>query len=142
VTIHHPQGDEKRISFEDDPTSTTSVGLDTSPGDGTHIRVADWDLGTTEGGSSGSPLLDPAHRVVGQLHGGYAACGNDLPDWYGRLSVSWTGGGTASTRLSDWLDPLATGVMALDGLDGTSIFTDGFESGDTSSWTNSIGRSD
>jgi PKD repeat protein len=117
VTIHHPSTDEKRISFEDDPTTTTSYLGSSSPGNGSHIRVADWDLGTTEGGSSGSPLFNPDGRVVGQLHGGYAACGNNEPDWFGRLSVSWAGGGTAASRLSDWLDPAATGATTLDGRD-------------------------
>jgi hypothetical protein len=117
VAIHHPNTDEKRISFEYDPTSTTSY-LDTSvPGDGTHIRVTDWDLGTTEPGSSGSPLFDQNHHIVGQLHGGYAACGNDLSDWYGRFSVSWTGGGTSASRLSDWLDPLGSNPPYQDGRD-------------------------
>lgn len=36
-------------------------------------------------------------------------------DWYGRFAVSWTGGGTNSTRLSNWLDPINLGVMLLDG---------------------------
>ena len=122
IAIHHPSTDEKRISFENDPTTTTSYLGTTVPGAGTHIRVEDWDVGTTEGGSSGSPLFSPAGHVVGQLHGGFAACGNDLADWYGRISVSWTGGGTAATRLSDWLDPLATGVMTLDGRDAAPDF--------------------
>ncbi len=113
VAIHHPSVDEKRISFENDPTTTTSYLGRTPPGDGTHVRVADWDEGTTEGGSSGSPLFDQDHQVIGQLHGGYAACGNDLDDWYGKFSVSWTGGGTSSTRLSNWLDPLGTGQDSL-----------------------------
>jgi len=52
--------------------------------------------------------------VVGQLHGGLAACENDLPDWYGRFSISWSGGGTPNSRLSDWLDPLGTGTTTLD----------------------------
>ncbi|MBD3868931.1 MAG: hypothetical protein IFK94_12455, partial [Acidobacteria bacterium] len=56
VAIHHPSVDEKRISFENDPTTTTSYLSNTVPGNGTHVRVTDWDLGTTEGGSSGSPL--------------------------------------------------------------------------------------
>ncbi|MBD3220757.1 hypothetical protein GF314_05905, partial [bacterium] len=56
VAIHHPSTDEKAISFEDDPTTTTSYLGTSSPGNGTHIRVADWDDGTTEPGSSGSPL--------------------------------------------------------------------------------------
>lgn len=72
-------------------------------------------MGTTEQGSSGSGLWNPAGLLIGQLHGGSAACGNDLPDWYGRLSVSWTGGGTASTRLSDHLDPDNTGEQTLPG---------------------------
>jgi lysyl endopeptidase len=115
IAIHHPNTDEKRISFEDSATTTTSYLGTAVPGDSTHIRVIDWDLGTTEPGSSGSPLYNPDQRIVGQLHGGYAACGNDSSDWYGRLSISWAGGGTAATRLSNWLDPLGTGVLYLDG---------------------------
>jgi hypothetical protein len=117
VTIHHPSIDEKSISFENDPLTTTTYFGDESPGDGTHLRVLDWDAGTTEGGSSGSPLFDQNHLVVGSLHGGRAACGNDLEDWYGRLSVAWTGEGTPSTRLSDWLDPVGTGAVTLGLLD-------------------------
>ncbi len=115
TAIHHPNGEEKRISFEYDPTSATSNGGTFSPGDGTHIRLADWDLGTTEQGSSGSPLFDANHRIIGQLHGGDAACGNDLSDWYGRVHASWTGGGTDSTRLSNWLDPISSGATTIDG---------------------------
>jgi hypothetical protein len=113
--IHHPNGEEKRISFESDPLATASYLGNTSPGDGTHLRVDDWDLGTTEPGSSGSPLFSQEGRVVGQLHGGYAACGNDEPDWYGRFAISWSGGGAPQTRLREWLDPLGTGVLVWDG---------------------------
>jgi len=112
--IHHPSGDVKKISFENQATTTTSYLGTAVPGDGTHVRVIDWDSGTTEPGSSGSPLFDQDHRVIGQLHGGYAACGNNDSDWYGRFSLSWTGGGTSSTRLSNWLDPLNTGLTVLD----------------------------
>jgi len=114
TAIHHPNVDEKSISFEYDPLTTTTYLQTAVPGDGTHLRVTDWDVGTTEPGSSGSPLFDQNHHVVGQLHGGYAACDNDLSDWYGRFSVSWTGGGTSSTRLSDWLDPGNTGAVSVD----------------------------
>lgn len=123
VGIHHPNGDEKRISFEDQPTTTTSYLGTAVPGDGTHVRVIDWDLGTTEPGSSGSPLFNQDHRIVGQLHGGYAACGNNDSDWYGRFSVSWNGGGSSATRLKDWLDPLNSGALTLDGRDQSPDFT-------------------
>ena len=116
VAIHHPATDEKRISFEFQPTTTTDYLGTSVPGAGTHVRVEDWDIGTTEPGSSGSPLFDQDHRVIGQLHGGYAACGNDDADWYGRFSVSWNGGGSPSTRLSDWLDPIGSGATTVDTL--------------------------
>lgn len=115
VAIHHPGVEEKRISFENDPLSVTTYLQDATPGDGTHLRIADWDLGTTEGGSSGSPIYNSSKRIVGQLHGGFAACGNNDEDWYGWMFISWTGGGTAATRLRDWLDPLNLGVLTFDG---------------------------
>ena len=111
VAIHHPSTDEKAISFEDDPTTTTSYLSNSVPGDGTHIRITDWDDGTTEPGSSGSPLYSPDHRIVGQLHGGYASCSSQTSDWYGRLSVSWING------LSSYLDPIGTGAMTTDTFD-------------------------
>ena len=130
IAIHHPNTDEKSISFENQPTTTTSYLGGSSPGDGTHVRVIDWDVGTTEPGSSGSPLFDPAHRVIGQLHGGFAACGNNDSDWYGKVSISWAGGGTSATRLSNWLDPAATGAVWLDTLAGACDHDDVCEEGE------------
>lgn len=114
--IHHPSADIKKISWTTIALTTTTYLQNTIPGDGSHFRVTSWADGTTtEGGSSGSPLFDSNHRIVGQLHGGYAACGNTTSDWYGRFSVSWTGAGTSSTRLSNWLDPMGTAPITLDG---------------------------
>ncbi|HYG65760.1 MAG TPA: pre-peptidase C-terminal domain-containing protein [Thermoanaerobaculia bacterium] len=125
--IHHPSTDEKRITYvTTDMVSTSYLGT-ASPGDGTHLW-AKWATdppgpftvpGVTEPGSSGSPLYNSAGRFVGQLHGGWSACGatgNNLSDHYGRFSVSWTGGGTNSTRVSNWLDPGSTGATTTNGL--------------------------
>lgn len=114
VAIHHPNTDEKSISFEYDGTSTTSYLRDSVPGNGTHVKVADWDVGTTEPGSSGSPLFDENRRVIGQLHGGYASCTSQTADWYGRISYSWEGEGSESTRLKDHLDADNTGAETVD----------------------------
>ncbi len=129
VGIHHPSGDSKKISFEYNPTITTSYGSGNQPGDSTHVCVIDWDLGTTEPGSSGSPLFDSNHRVIGQLHGGGSACGNNFADWYGKFSASWTGAGTAGTRLSNWLDPISSGVTVLDTLVPVQATATSFGSG-------------
>jgi lysyl endopeptidase len=116
--IHHPSGDIKKISWSTLGASTTTYLQNPVPGNGSHWRVTQWSDGTTtEGGSSGSPLYDPDGRIIGQLHGGYASCSSMTSDWYGKLGVSWTGGGTNATRLSNWLDPTSTGVTVLDGYD-------------------------
>jgi lysyl endopeptidase len=121
VAIHHPNTDQKSISFSDTNTFVASYLGDSSPGDSSHLRVQ-WELvpknrGVTEPGSSGSPLFDQNHHILGQLHGGYSACGaSDMRDWYGRFFKSWTGGGSNSNRLSNWLDPNNTGVQFVDTL--------------------------
>ena len=117
VAIHHPNVDAKRWSLDIDPSNVYGYG---SAGDD-HIQIVDWDLGTTEPGSSGSPLFNADHRVYGQLHGGYAACGNDSEDWYGRFYTSWTGGGSPTSRLSDHLDPDGTGSLVCDTLPGRGM---------------------
>ncbi len=124
IAIHHPDTDEKRISFEFQPTTTTTYLQNGIPGNGTHVRVEDWDLGTTEPGSSGSPLFNQDHRVIGQLHGGFASCSSQTSDWYGKFSVSWTGGGTSSTRLSNHLDPDSTGTLTVDATSLATLCTD------------------
>ena len=139
TVIHHPSGDEKSMSFDYDPPTVTSLGGSASPGDGGYLRVADWDLGTTEGGSSGSCLFDSASkRCIGTLSGGYAACGNDEPDWFGWVHAHWTGDGTSVTRLSDWLDQGNTGSLTWGGINHGLVFADGFETGNTWAWTRTV----
>lgn len=110
VGIHHPQGDIMKISFENDP-ATIGV-IQGYPNTGWRVV---FDAGVTEPGSSGSPLFDPNHRVIGQQYSGTQPTG--LPcnqggggSNYGRFDLSWDGGGTAATRLSDWLDPANSGA--------------------------------
>ncbi|MCH8486098.1 MAG: T9SS type A sorting domain-containing protein [Candidatus Cyclonatronum sp.] len=109
--VHHPRGDIKKFSYLFNGVTTSSYSG--APGSGfTHWRVGSWADGTTtEGGSSGSALFDGEGLIIGQLHGGSAACGNTLEDWYGKLGVSWTGGGTPATSLEPWLDPAGTGAL-------------------------------
>jgi lysyl endopeptidase len=110
IAIHHPSGDYKKISFDNDaatPENWQSAAC---------WHISNWEDGTTEPGSSGSPLFDQNQRIIGQLFGGSANCNNNVDDYYGRFNVSWDGS-SSSTRLRDWLDPQNTGALTLDGFD-------------------------
>ncbi|MGB0882171.1 MAG: T9SS type A sorting domain-containing protein [Vicingaceae bacterium] len=111
--IHYPALDVKKISHDTDPA--VESGYYSSGND--HWEVLDWNSGTTEGGSSGSPLFDQNHRIVGQLHGGNAACGNDAQDYYGKFSYSWDTDPAINRQLKHWLDPTNSGDTVLDGFD-------------------------
>ncbi len=113
VGIHHPSGDIMKVSRDDtgaekastggtDPTLLWLVGgISAGSGNG-------WEIGVTEGGSSGSPLFNQNGHMIGELFAGLAACigTNDNNDYdiYGRFAVAWDGA-SSSTRLKDWLDP-------------------------------------
>jgi len=115
MSIHHPIADIKKISLDFKPLVAEAF----NKGEPRNHWRANWDQGITESGSSGSPLFDQKHRVVGQLHGGDSDCiSKFLTDYYAKFSESWKGGGTPETRLSNWLDPVDANV---DFLDGTSI---------------------
>jgi hypothetical protein len=123
VSIHHPSGDIKKISF-DDNTATISQAMGSTEANSTW--TVQWDRNTTtEGGSSGSPLFDQNHRIIGQLWGGGASCQNlTAPDYYGRVSSSWEPAGSNSTnQLKHWLDPLNSGAAFIDGFDPTNAST-------------------
>jgi PKD repeat protein len=117
IGIHHPNVAEKRISIS---TSSTEISGYNGASGNTHLHIF-WQPsgGVTEPGSSGSPIYSPDKRVIGQLHGGPATCsasGSNRSDYYGRLYTSWTGGGSTSTRLSNWLDGSGTGAQYIDGV--------------------------
>ena len=103
--IHHPSGDVKKICRENDaPFHSNSAGAAV-------WYINQWEQGVTEPGSSGSPLFDQNHRIIGQLYGGLAACSgtvnNNQYDYYGRVGVSWNNG------LDTYLAPTSCGISTL-----------------------------
>lgn len=120
VTIHHPEGDVKKISTFNQPLTTASYANSTKA----HWKVywAETANGkaTTEPGSSGSPIFNESGQVVGLLTGGLSSCENaEAPDYYGKFSYSWDKNGTLNEqRLEPWLDPDASGVVSMPGLGG------------------------
>ncbi|MCH2140345.1 MAG: hypothetical protein MK100_04845 [Phycisphaerales bacterium] len=97
VGIHHPNTAEKRIS-----------SVDYTYSNGPYWGV-NWGEGRTYYGSSGSPLYNANHQIVGQLYGGSSFCDNDLDDVYGKFSTSWSG-------LQQYLDPAGSNPQSLDTL--------------------------
>jgi len=137
TVIHHPWGDVKKVSKDFEAPSTP-----TQPGDVPYTDLDDyhywsywwireWDIGTTEGGSSGSPLFNEGRRVIGLLSGGIARCGDSIgynsetdrviynqalnyDDYFTRIGAAWDPDGEESS-LKPWLDPLNTGEMQIGG---------------------------
>jgi len=122
VSIHHPEGDIKKIS-----TYTTSLRSTTYTSGG-YIGSTNgsWEVvwsptangnGVTEGGSSGSPIYSQDGFLIGTLTGGWASCANlSGKDYYGKFDYHWDQNGTSpETQLKPWLDPDNTGTSQLSG---------------------------
>lgn len=123
VAIHHPQGDEKKISVY---SSSASKVEDVTIGSGASSFTVDawqvqWAQGTTEAGSSGSALWNQDHRVVGMLSGGGASCEDpDQPDFFARLERAWTANSASNGQLKAHLDPTNSGSLTLNSKDAGS----------------------
>nr|WP_295924593.1 trypsin-like peptidase domain-containing protein [uncultured Dyadobacter sp.] len=126
VAIHHPNGDVKKISVDNNGLTNVAIAtvwlrdifgnpVITLPAN-THWE-ANFNTGTVQPGSSGSPIYNQNSRIVGQLHGDHLNTNNDFcgnhRGQYGRFDVSWAGGGANNNRLSNWLDPANTGATDL-----------------------------
>lgn len=87
--IQHPSGSYKRISFGNE------LSFDPS------FWWVQWSSGASEPGSSGAPLMNGNHQVVGQLWGGDSSC--DHPsglDGFGRFDVTYN-------AIQQWIDPVS-----------------------------------
>jgi lysyl endopeptidase len=123
AVIHHPAGDDKKLSTY----TTAATNQDNVPvsGDDTATIHVDawkvtWAQGATEGGSSGSALLNQNHRIVGTLSGGNSACAvlgsgnNGGSDYFARLDKAWTAASSTGTTLKTALAG-SSGCTTLDG---------------------------
>ena len=118
VCIHHPKGDVKKISIDNDPPLILSYsGFD----ENAFWLIQKWEVGTTEPGSSGSPLFDPNHYVTGLLSGGSATCINPVTDYFYRLSEAWDNYPDSINQLKYWLDPNGLGQISIPGNDPVRV---------------------
>ncbi len=101
--VSHPQGAPQAYSRHQVSTSKGTCGAWPR---GNWIYSQDME-GATEGGSSGSPVLNSSGQVVGQLSGG---CGYNLNDVCDSVSNATVDGAFAAyySQVSQWLDPSTT----------------------------------
>ncbi|MCF8226175.1 MAG: T9SS type A sorting domain-containing protein [Bacteroidales bacterium] len=140
ITIHHPNADAKKISYDLNATSVAA----SVPGDlndyivSSNYWIKQWDLGTTEGGSSGCPQFNPSKRMIGVLSGGLAVCGDSIGydvqnnrviyslddnknDYFSKLYYAWDHYEEADRQLKNWLDPGNTGLISIGGLNSMTL---------------------
>jgi hypothetical protein len=144
TTIHHPFGDVKKISFDfEAPTIPVNPGDVPYNGlEGYHYFsywwIKRWDVGSTEGGSSGCPLFNQGQRLIGNLSGGNASCGDSIgydpvtdrviyslapnfDDYFTRFSMAWDYELDKGRALKTWLDPLGFNPQFINGYNPTSV---------------------
>lgn len=115
--IHHPGGSTMKITSSSLPAEPTHWFIG-PPGTHWKITLEEGD-GSTEGGSSGAPLFNENHRIVGQNTGQDTDVASHCPPVekkYGRFDISWEGGGASNNRLKDWLDPDNTGLKSINSI--------------------------
>lgn len=106
ASIHHPSGDEKRISLFNTPAPRQTITLGGGSGGATTVDTytVQWSQGVTEQGSSGGGLWNQNNLLVGVLSGGSSSCASPgATDAFGRLDVAWANG------INQFLDPVGSG---------------------------------
>ncbi len=103
VCLHHPNADFMSISKESSSFSTINT---------VWVIVTDWDTGSIEPGSSGSPLFDHNKRVIATtalINSESYVCTSELKSYHGKLSYFWS-------SVSSFLDPCNTGATNINSI--------------------------
>jgi len=123
VGFHHPAGDVKKLSRSNfvDVNGTFNQTVVS----GTHW-TANYTVGGSEGGSSGSGFFDKNGLLIGDLSGGPNGTGDCAPmgytGEYSKFTYAWNNEfdqtafpefAGAKSRLKDWLDPAGLNPMTL-----------------------------
>ncbi len=114
VSIHHPNGDVKKIARDYDPPKIGSYNNDFKSN--SFWIIGKWDIGTTEAGSSGGALFNQNKLLIGSLTGGTSTCTDQTNDLFAMLNKQWDTNKATGYQLKYWLDPNSTGATELAGL--------------------------
>jgi hypothetical protein len=126
TNLHHPMAAVKKygayssaISLDDYP----KLGIQDLFDKQSHWTVPQWTVGSTDGGSSGSPLFDADNGIIGGLSGGSSYCngaspstGKDNTDYFFALCKGWENG-NPENQLKTYLDPAGKNSTRYPGFD-------------------------
>ena len=123
TNVHHPSGSVKKYGMTIGNiriVSTQYDFLDTN----SYWEVPYWTIGSTYGGSSGSPLFDENRLIIGGLTAGASVCSGSSPspdpnkqtDYFSILGKGWETD-DATNQLKTYLDPQNEGMMQYPGKD-------------------------
>jgi len=112
--IHHPKGDVKKVSKDNNPPTIGSYAADFTSN--SFWIIGKWEVGTTENGSSGCALFNQNKLIAGTLTGGTATCDVPTNDLFSMFNKQWDFYKTSERQLKIWLDPAGTGAVEVAGL--------------------------
>jgi lysyl endopeptidase len=112
--IHHPKGDVKKVSYDQNPPTIGSFDSDFIAN--AFWLIGRWEAGTTEAGSSGCPLFNEKKLIVGSLTGGTSTCSDPTDDLFAMFAKQWNHYSTSDKQLKAWLDPNNTGITELNSI--------------------------
>jgi hypothetical protein len=104
-TIHHPMGDVKKVAINYDPIIN---GRDLNIDNDNYWIIPNYEIGTTQAGSSGSAIFDSAFHIRGFLSMGGEACSQNIYDYYIRIDQCTKSEIDSTQQLEYWLDPQNT----------------------------------
>lgn len=120
-TVHHPNGDVKTVAIANDPPVEESFNAMSYLGNyflsDSHWKIARYDVGSTEKGSSGAGLFLADGKLIGHLSGGTATCGSPENDYFIRFNKIWDYYSSNDKRLDVWLNPSLDGRTELQSYD-------------------------
>ena len=119
TNLHHPQWSVKKYGVANKNLTLLNQRINYFDTD-THWTVESWDVGSTDFGSSGSPLFDKNNLIVGVLTTGFSLCSGNNPngksDYFAAFHTGWEQA-DANNQLKTYLDPINTGKQQQEGYD-------------------------
>ena len=118
TNIHHPSGVVKKYGMTERNVELVSYPMYFDAN--SHWYVPSWTIGSTHGGSSGSPLFDRNNLIIGGLSGGSSTCqgsnSDGNADYFFALGKGWETI-VPENQLKTYLDPLNSDLTQHPGMD-------------------------